>query len=275
MYNSMGNYISLLMKITFQLLWQLMKYYYLFAQCLKTNNYGCWTNKLWQTRESVPWLKMIIWVIGNGNVFMYCTHPYTVHGRQKFFFVMGVRCHLVKVLLAATITPWLISPTQLTHAYEGGTEGQTTKLGTQCYSFVNRVWVLQCPTVLLTNKRCEMGPLAYSNCPRRIETLTICHSANSLFWSSQTSRQEESLLSSCRPIQEDWKRLCSQSNQLLMQLQRQHFLLSVIKDHKYWSSQDFEITTLHMLVQLEAWEGLLFVTDVSTTCAEAIFRVKW
>jgi len=60
-----------------------------------------------------------------------------------------------------------------------------------------------------------------------------------------------------------------------MQLQRQHFLLSVIKDHKYWSSQDFEITTLHMLVQLEAWEGLLFVADVSTTCAEAIFRVKW
>ena len=26
---------------------------------------------------------------------------------------------------------------------------------------------------------------------------------------------------------------------------------------------------------LESWEGLLFVTDVSTTCAEAIFRVKW
>ena len=26
---------------------------------------------------------------------------------------------------------------------------------------------------------------------------------------------------------------------------------------------------------LEPWEGLLFVTDVSITCAEAIFRVKW
>ena len=26
---------------------------------------------------------------------------------------------------------------------------------------------------------------------------------------------------------------------------------------------------------LESWEGLLFVTDVSTTCAEALFRVKW
>ena len=26
---------------------------------------------------------------------------------------------------------------------------------------------------------------------------------------------------------------------------------------------------------LESWEGLLLVTDVSTTCAEAIFRVKW
>ena len=25
----------------------------------------------------------------------------------------------------------------------------------------------------------------------------------------------------------------------------------------------------------ESWEGLLLVTDVSTTCAEAIFRVKW
>ena len=26
---------------------------------------------------------------------------------------------------------------------------------------------------------------------------------------------------------------------------------------------------------LECWEGLLFANDVSTTCAEAIFRVKW
>ena len=26
---------------------------------------------------------------------------------------------------------------------------------------------------------------------------------------------------------------------------------------------------------LESWEGLLLVTDVSTTCAEAILRVKW
>ena len=26
---------------------------------------------------------------------------------------------------------------------------------------------------------------------------------------------------------------------------------------------------------LESWEGLLLETDVSTTCAEAIFRVKW
>ena len=26
---------------------------------------------------------------------------------------------------------------------------------------------------------------------------------------------------------------------------------------------------------LESWEGLLLVTDFSTTCAEAIFRVKW
>ena len=26
---------------------------------------------------------------------------------------------------------------------------------------------------------------------------------------------------------------------------------------------------------LESWEGLLLVTDVSTTCAEAIFRAKW
>ena len=26
---------------------------------------------------------------------------------------------------------------------------------------------------------------------------------------------------------------------------------------------------------LESWEGLLLVTNVSTTCAEAIFRVKW
>ena len=26
---------------------------------------------------------------------------------------------------------------------------------------------------------------------------------------------------------------------------------------------------------LESWEGLLLVTDVSTTCSEAIFRVKW
>ena len=28
-------------------------------------------------------------------------------------------------------------------------------------------------------------------------------------------------------------------------------------------------------VLLESWEGLLLVTDVSTTCAEAIFRVSW
>ena len=25
----------------------------------------------------------------------------------------------------------------------------------------------------------------------------------------------------------------------------------------------------------ESWEGLLLAADVSTTCAEAIFRVKW
>ena len=32
-------------------------------------------------------------------------------------------------------------------------------------SFVNGVWVLQCPTVLFTNKGCDMGHLAYSPCP--------------------------------------------------------------------------------------------------------------
>ena len=26
---------------------------------------------------------------------------------------------------------------------------------------------------------------------------------------------------------------------------------------------------------LESWEGLLFANDFSTTCVEAIFRVKW
>ena len=37
---------------------------------------------------------------------------------------------------------------------------------------------------------------------------------------------------------------------------------------------------IHSLIEkdlgdLKSWEGLLFATDVSATCAEAIFRVKW
>ena len=54
------------------------------------------------------------------------------------------------------------------HAYERVTEDQTTTLKTLCYSFVNGVWVLQCPTVLFMNKACEMGPLAYTAVSRKV-----------------------------------------------------------------------------------------------------------
>ena len=40
----------------------------------------------------------------------------------------------------------------------------------------------------------------------------------------------------------------------------------------------FDAGVTYMIWKKIIWrleEGLLFVTDVSTTCAEAIFRVKW
>ena len=108
-------------------------------------------------------------------MYLYAAHiPIQFKVAKSYFFDRSeIGCQLVKVLLAATITPKLISPIQLMHAYEGGTEGQTTKLRT-CYCFVNDEWVLQCPRVLFTNKSCEMGHMAYSPYPRRLESLTIC-----------------------------------------------------------------------------------------------------
>ena len=43
-----------------------------------------------------------------------------------------------------------------------------------------------------------------------------------------------------------------------------------------WFEPRSDIPWLKKIIQvMESWEGLLFATDISTACVEAIFRVKW
>ena len=101
---------------------------------------------------------------------------YTAHIPIRFMAVNNsiiggeIGRQLVKAPLAAAISPWLISPTQLTHTSEGRTDHNTGN--SVPYSFRLVCGFFSVPQFM--NKGSETGPPAYCPYPRRLESLTIC-----------------------------------------------------------------------------------------------------
>ena len=104
--------------------------------------------------------------IHRANVCMYVCNVIG-HSPRGFLGEIG-RQLTVKALLAAAISPYLISPTHPTHAYRD----RPTHRELCALLFSTSAWVLS-PADHVTLKMQETGPTVYSPYSRRLERLTI------------------------------------------------------------------------------------------------------